>query len=40
MSMLKLRNGRIVVNETLTHKNITIKVLYLRTEVASLVSED
>ena len=38
MSMLKLRNGRIVVNEPLTHKNITIKVMYFRTEVASLVS--
>ena len=38
MSMLKLKNGRIVLNEPLTHKNITIKVLYFRTEVASLVS--
>ena len=38
MSMLKLKNGRVVVNEPLTHKNITIKVLYFRTEVASLVS--
>ena len=38
MSMLKLRNGRIVVNEPLTHKNIIIKEMYFRTEVASLVS--
>ena len=38
MSMLKLKNGRVVINEPLTHKNITIKVLYFRTEVASLVS--
>ena len=38
MSMLKLKNGRIVLSEPLTHKNITIKVLYFRTEVSSLVS--
>ena len=38
MSMLKLKNGRIVLSEPLTHKNITIKVLYFRTEVVSLVS--
>ena len=38
MSMLELKNGRIVINEPLTHKNITIKVMYFRTEVASLVS--
>ena len=38
MSMLKLKNGRVVLNEPLSHKNITIKVMYFRTEVASLVS--
>ena len=38
MSMLKLKNGRIVLSEPLTHKNITIKVMYFKTEVASLVS--
>ena len=38
MSMIKLKNGRVVVNVPFTHKNITIKVLYFRTEVASLVS--
>ena len=38
MSMLKLKNGRIVLSEPLTHKNITIKVMYFRTEVVSLVS--
>ena len=38
MSMLKLKNVRIVLNEPLTHKNITIKEIYFRTEVASLVS--
>lgn len=38
MSTVKLKNGRIVINEPLTHKNITIKEIYFRTEVASLVS--
>ena len=38
MSMLKLKNGRVVLNEPLSHKNITIKVMYFRTEVISLVS--
>ena len=38
MSMLELKNGRIVINEPLTHKNIIIKEMYFRTEVASLVS--
>ena len=38
MSMLELKNGRVVINEPLTHKNIIIKEMYFRTEVASLVS--
>ena len=38
MSMLELKNGRIVIYEPITHKNIIIKEMYFRTEVASLVS--